>query len=90
MTNPEFIKALDRFRASMLAKFEARDVKQGERSVTRVGNALLQEHGVYEDLWQHFYEEVAEFQLAERAEEKVGEAVDVANMAFLIWWRDGG
>ena len=74
----------------MLQKFQDQDQKQGERSVTRVGNTLLGEDGVKEDLWEHFEAEIQEMRDAEFTEEEMREAVDVANMAFLIWWWDNG
>ncbi len=81
---------LERFKQAMLAKFKARDRVFGERSVVRVGDALLKEDGVYEGLWEHFEAEVQEMRDADHIEDEIGEAVDVGNMAFLIWWRDGG
>mgnify|MGYP001581332559 CR=1 FL=1 len=80
--------ALTDFRAAMLAKFRARDTKQGERSVTRVGNTLLNQDGVLKGLWEHFESEVREFRQATSLDDSMGEAIDVANMAFLIWWRE--
>ncbi len=83
-------QALDSFRAAMLAKFQKRADKHGARSVTVAGDKHLHEDGVYEGLWHHFDDEVQEMRRAEHTEDEMGEAVDVANMAFLIWWRDRG
>ncbi len=71
-----------------LAKFVARDHRQGWRSVTRVGNTLLNEPAVHEGLVAHLEDEVQEMKDAETPDEESKEAVDVANMAFLVWWRN--
>ena len=88
MTNLEI--ALDIFKAEMLDKFKARADKHGERSVTVAGSNHLHEDGVTEGLWSHFYSEVDEFRRADHTQDEMAEAVDVANMAFLIWWKDSG
>ena len=86
----ELEQALSDFRSQMLAKFQVRAERHPGRSVTEVGRRLLDEDGVYEGLWQHFEEEVQEMRDADHINEEMKEAVDVANMAFLIWWRDRG
>lgn len=82
----ELEEGLDLFRDAMLAKFQLRDERQGVRSVTRVGNLYLNEQGVIEGMMEHLDEEVAELKDAPISGQKAGEAVDVGNMAFLIWW----
>ena len=82
--------ALEDFKRAMQAKFEAVAYKHPDRSVTTVGNRLLDQEGVYEGLWEHFDSEVREFHEATHRDDQMAEAVDVANMAFLIWWRDRG
>jgi hypothetical protein len=82
--------ALDIFKAAMLDKFQLRADKHGDRSVTVAGSKHLHEDYVSEGLWAHFYAEVDEFRRADHTEAEMGEAVDVANMAFLIWWKDSG
>ena len=83
-------QALDIFKAAMLEKFHQRADKHGERSVTVSGSKHLHEPGVQEGLWKHFMLEVDEFNDAEYGTEEMEEAVDVANMAFLIWWENRG
>ena len=78
-------EGLTKFHEAMLTKFYDRAEKQGDRSVTVVGDNLLQEQGTYIKLWAWLLDEVKELQEASQ-EEEAAEAVDVANMAFLIWW----
>ncbi len=86
----ELEQALQCFSTDMLAKFQARADRHPGRSVTEVGRTLLDEPGVYEGLWKHFEDEVQEMREAGHTQDEMGEAIDVANMAFLIWWRDRG
>ncbi len=83
-------EGLDLFRESMLIKFQLREDKHGERSVALVGDTLLQEEGAGEKLMHHLGLEVVELQIAKNDSESMDEAVDVANMAFLLWWRHLG
>ena len=83
--------ALDAFKTKMLEKFRARAVKHGDRSVTIAGATYLHDDGVIRGLWRHFGAEVDKFRRADRdTQNEMDEAVDVANMAFLIWWKDTG
>ena len=74
---------LEQFKQAMLEKFRAREEKQGARSVTRVGTRLLDQEDIYS--WLHERFSSKEFGTAVSFEAEAKEAVDVANMAFLIW-----
>ena len=76
--------ALTEFKAQMLAKFRDQRNKYGDRAVTKVGRTLLNESGVEKGLWKHLLKEIKEFKAAPG---DTSEAVDVANLAFLLWWR---
>lgn len=81
-------EALDAFKAAMLAKFALRSEKHGDRSVVIAGNKHLRDEGVYEGLYEHLGDEIEELWATNQdTPEQMDEAVDVANMAFLIWWR---
>ena len=85
MTESESLSSgLKRFKTAMTSKFEARTVKHGPRSVTVVSDSLLREPGVFPGLIEHFHAEVNE--LIETGYQDSSEQVDVANMAFLMWW----
>jgi len=77
-------KRLAEFTALMLAKFNAPKVlaKQGATSVTIDGNIDRMDP---EMVYAHYREEISERIGAFTREEKAGEDVDVANMAFLDW-----
>lgn len=77
-------EALKQYQAEQLEKFRARDEKNGERSVTRVGARYLNEPGIRLGMLHHLNEEVRELIDADLNDSR--EAVDVGNMAFLIWW----
>lgn len=77
-------EALSQYQSEMLSKFKLRDSKQGRRSVTRVGAKYLNEPGVRVNLFHHLNDEVQELINSELGD--AWEAVDVGNMAFLIWW----
>ncbi len=85
--NETLEEAVGVFAREMVAKFYLRDDRQGERSVTRVGNRLLTERGVHKGLLLHLDDEVQELKDAIDLSEERKESVDVANMAFLLWWR---
>lgn len=74
------ISALFAFNGEMLRKLQACDAKHQESSVMRhnVTEVLTQEA-----ILDHFEKEVAELRASPRDKT---EAVDVANMAFLLWW----
>jgi len=81
----ELERGLTEFRKEMLAKFSLPRVvaKHGKSSVTIDGNLdKMDEFAVL----SHFYEETQERWLSSGPENKAGEDVDVANMAFLDWW----
>ena len=77
--------ALVRFNVAMLEKFLARDAKQGERSVVRVGDSKIREAGIFDGMLSHLFEEVSELADEPHSDR---EQVDVANIAFLLWWHD--
>lgn len=76
-------RALNEFRAEMYAKFIRRAPRQGDRSVHLDGNLdrLDPEH-----VERHYKAEQLERSLARTPEERAGEDIDVANMAFLDWY----
>lgn len=78
-------RALDEFRAAMLAKFNLPRVlaRWGPTSVTLDGNL---DRMVDADVWPHYQEEMVERIKARTEEERAGEDVDVANLAFLSWY----
>ena len=87
-------EALDQFKAQMLDKFYARAEKHGDRSITILGSdAFIDEgtgDGTWAQLWSHFNQEVGEIRATlPESQEESAEAIDVANMAFLIWWSNG-
>ncbi len=81
----ELERALDEFRAAMLAKFILRAPRQGDRSVHIDGNLDRMDLAHVES---HYADEVRErFEFADiTPEEAAKEDVDVANMAFLDWY----
>ena len=76
---PDFDVALSVFVETMRSKFQARDSKQGHRSILRrhIKGCDI------ESINDHFWAEVNE---AASAWKDNSEMVDVANMAFLRWW----
>ena len=78
-------EAATAFRSEMLEKFYARHAKNAANGGKSVVDTPITEIDV-KDLRVHFYDEVAEFENALEGAEERDEAVDVANMAFLIWW----
>ena len=82
-----FDTAIASFVKEMRLKFHARHEKQhkrGAKSVLDPGFTSADLDGPH--IGEHFREEVAEL-IAADEEHRPGEAVDVANMAFLIWWK---
>lgn len=77
-----FEQALNEFKVDMLSHFEAKIPKYGPLPTLE----RLQGDS-YNGLIEHFFEEVNEFATSKNLSEEAYEAVDVANMAFLIWWR---
>lgn len=75
-----FEDALECFKLCMRDKFVAKDAKHGERSVLRLPAIELDA----QSLWEHWLAEVEEFRANPN---DYTEAVDVANMSFLLWWR---
>lgn len=78
---------LDLFRDAMLAKFRLRAERWGERAISVAGDSLLSEPGQLQILRGHLDDEIDELRAAPYLDEEAREAVDVANSAFLIWWR---
>ena len=56
------------------------------RSLKEIGNLYLNDQGAIEGLMEHLDEEVTELKDAATSGQKAGEAVDVSNIAFLVWW----
>ncbi len=77
--------ALFEFSAAMLAKFYQRAEKWGDRSVTIPG--VLDSTNI-DFLRNYLDREMQELHDALPGPEEMGEAVDVANLALLIWWRN--
>lgn len=73
-------EALAAFEAAMLAKFAAVDHKHGKPSIFEVATGAGFDRA---SLVAHLQNEIVEWL---HAPESVTELVDVANMAFLLWW----
>ncbi len=76
----EFKEAYLEFCKEGAYKFHKRSVRHLEDDVVKFGTKGL----VLQDIKGKFFEELAE--LLESNLESVEEAVDVHNMAFLLWW----
>jgi hypothetical protein len=78
-------RALDEFRAAMLAKFHLPRVvaRWGPTSVTLDGNL---DRMVDADVWSHYQEEFVERMKARTEADRAAEDIDVANLAFLSWY----
>lgn len=85
LDNETLDAALKRFTVAMKDKFQARAYKHGERSVTKVGDSVLREPKVFNELINHLISEVIELL---QNYHSLDEHIDVANMAFLLWWHD--
>ncbi len=65
-------------------KFNLKDSKHGDKSITRDSVHILDLD--IKELWNHFWSEIQEF--AAFGNKDPSEGPDVSNMAFLIWWHD--
>ena len=77
--------ALEMFNGLMYKKFYDRVEKWGEDSITIPGNI---NKASMESIKDYFDGELEELVSATNPEDEMGECVDVANMAFLIWWKN--
>lgn len=80
---------LDRFRKAMFDKFVAVEHKHLGNSVTDDKVDWLTFD--WSQIEAHFWEEISEVKLAMRhgsSRMQMKELVDVANMAFLLWWHE--
>jgi hypothetical protein len=80
---------LDAFRKEMFEKFLAVEHKHRGNSVTDDSVNWL--HFDWSQIEAHFWEEIDEVKGAMRhgsSETQTKELVDVANMAFLLWWKE--
>jgi hypothetical protein len=90
--NPEMNDAIEKFVNAMVEKFKKVDHKHGDRSVVRKGYVMhpldKAEDGIYQHLRQEMHELSLEM-IAEKIDSNcvMGEAVDVGNMAFLLFWK---
>lgn len=73
-------EALMQFSSEMKAKFMLRESRNGLASVTR--QSVLEVY-THEQIWKRLEDEIHELR-TEPTDEI--EAVDVANMAFILWW----
>lgn len=71
----------------MVEKFHLKSADYGARDVTIVANRLLTEPGVLEGLLAHLADEIQEFKDGVDFDDRRREAVDIGNLAFLLWWR---
>ena len=90
--NPEFNAALEQFVYAMVNKFQRVDHKHGDRSVVRQGYEMRELSRSDDGIFAHLRDEVKELSdemLAERIDPASvqGEAIDVSNMAFLLYWK---
>lgn len=73
-------EALQEFREAMVTKLEATDHKHGARSALRIAAGHDMDLA---SLQQHM---ILEFQEWSEEPDSQVEMVDIANMAFLLWW----
>ena len=90
--NPEFNEVLAGYIYSMVDKFKRMDHKHGDRSVVRAGYAMRDVNDLSDGILSHLMDEVTELKGEMNITDAnpllvMGEAVDVGNMAFLIYWK---